>query len=741
MVGLGTLAGYTLSAATAVSADGSVVVGSCTDSNFNEEVFRWTASSGMVGLGTPGADSTAKAVSADGSVVVGSNSQGAFIWDPAHGMRSLSQVLTSDYGLGTALQGWQLTSANAISPDGRFIAGAGIESGNQEAWLARLDLPHLSDTSVLEFRPTGTVVGTLSTPIGSGHTFTYALVGGAGSTDNASFTISGNQLLTADAFDFGPKSSYSIRIRSTDETGKTLEQAFTITILDDPALTLKNRTLTVAGTPGNDSFSFAPGAVQHSMTLNGTRLAVDVASVDTVVFVGDGGSDTASLVGTGTAETATLAPNSGQLQGSGYTARASGVSVLSIQGGTSEVAHFSDSPGNDTFTASPTSATLSGSGFVEQANGFGAVIAVSSAGGNDTAYFHDAPGNDTFTAMPGNSYLSGSGFWEQALGFEAVVAGSSGGSDRATLYGEDSASFLGTPTNSQLSGPGLWEQATGFAVVIASGVGKEQATLYGSAGADTFVGTPSYAYLTASNYWEQASSFAVVFAVGNGGSDTATFYDSPGDDTFIATPSSSYMAGSSYWNQVYGFGVVLASDSGQGNDRAYLYGSAGNDTFVGTPTSSYLSGSGFWEQVYGFHVVLAVGQGGTDVAQLYDSEFSQRNDTFFGSPSTSYLEGSSPSPGSSFWNQVFGFAQVYAVVNPAGNAVATLYDSPGNGQFLGQGAVGWLGGSGYLNWTSGFKSVTAVNTAALTSGAFDMADLYTLDYLFAEVGLWLTRQH
>jgi hypothetical protein len=540
----------------------------------------------------------------------------------------------------------------------------------------------LSNTSVTEFRPTGTAVGAFSTTeAGSGHTFTYSLVSGTGATDNASFTIGGNQLLSADAFDFAAKSSYSIRVRSTDETGQSFERPFTITITDDPALTRTGHTLTVSGTAANDAFAFTPGAVRDSMTLDGVSLAVDVASVNTIVFVGNGGSDTASLTGTGSGVTATLSPNSGQLKGSGYTASVSGVSVLSIQGGPGAVAYFSDSPGND-----------------------------------------------TFIALPGNSYLSGTGFWEQALGFGAVVAGSSGGSDRATLYGQAGASFLGTPTNSQLSGPGLWEQASGFKVVIASAVGHEQAVLYGSTGNDTLVGAPSSLYLTAASYWEQASGFAVVFAVGNGGSDTATLYDSAGDDTFVATPGSSYLAGSSYWNQVYNFGVVFASDSGQGNDRAYLYGSGGNDTFVGMPSTSYLAGTGFWEQTYGFKVVLAVGQGGSDVAQLYDSA---GNDTFVATPGNSTLSGAG------FWNQVFGFAQVFAVARSGGSDVATFYDSAGNDSFVGQGAVAYLSGPGYLNWSTGFASVTALSSA----GGTDTADLYTLDFLFAEIGPWINHRH
>ena len=100
----------------------------------------------------------------------------------------------------------------------------------------------LSNQSVLEFRPNGTAVGTLSTTeSGSGHTFTYTLVSGTGSTNNASFSISGNQLVTADAFASALQSSYSVLVQSTDETNQTVQQAFTITVTPDPNLSLTGK--------------------------------------------------------------------------------------------------------------------------------------------------------------------------------------------------------------------------------------------------------------------------------------------------------------------------------------------------------------------------------------------------------------------------------------------------------------------------------------------------------------------
>ena len=91
----------------------------------------------------------------------------------------------------------------------------------------------LSPASVSENQPGGTPVGTLSaTAPNPGGTFTYTLVAGAGADDNAAFSISGDQLRTAALFDYEVKSSYTVRIRTTDQGGLYFEKPFTITIND-----------------------------------------------------------------------------------------------------------------------------------------------------------------------------------------------------------------------------------------------------------------------------------------------------------------------------------------------------------------------------------------------------------------------------------------------------------------------------------------------------------------------------
>ena len=120
--------------AKAVSADGSIVVGYS-----GAEAFRWTQETGIVGLGflNNSSISVANDVSSDGSIVVGYSGGKAFRWIQSDGMVSLKETLI---GEGLDVSGWTLTSANAISADGFTIVGDGINpSGKYEAWVADLE--------------------------------------------------------------------------------------------------------------------------------------------------------------------------------------------------------------------------------------------------------------------------------------------------------------------------------------------------------------------------------------------------------------------------------------------------------------------------------------------------------------------------------------------------------------------------------------------------------------------------
>ncbi|MBO1351440.1 MAG: SBBP repeat-containing protein, partial [Hormoscilla sp. GUM202] len=87
------------------------------------------------------------------------------------------------------------------------------------------------------------VVGTFSTTDpDTGDTFTYQLVAGMGDTDNAAFTILGDQLQIKSSPDFETQSSYSIRVRTEDAVGQSYSENFTININDvNEALAPMNR--------------------------------------------------------------------------------------------------------------------------------------------------------------------------------------------------------------------------------------------------------------------------------------------------------------------------------------------------------------------------------------------------------------------------------------------------------------------------------------------------------------------
>jgi PKD repeat protein len=91
----------------------------------------------------------------------------------------------------------------------------------------------VSPLSVPENAAAGTVVGSFSaTDANAGESFSYQLVVGVGSTDNALFTIAGTQLSTAAVFDFEAQSGYSIRVRVTDSAGNIFEKPLPISVTD-----------------------------------------------------------------------------------------------------------------------------------------------------------------------------------------------------------------------------------------------------------------------------------------------------------------------------------------------------------------------------------------------------------------------------------------------------------------------------------------------------------------------------
>jgi len=103
----------------------------------------------------------------------------------------------------------------------------------------------ISHSHVQENVPAGTVVGTLLTTDNDlpAQTFTFSLVPGPGSTDNASFSIDGDKLKIMVSPDFESKASYGIRLQVQDSAGGTFQSAYVITIQDVLESSVSNWTL------------------------------------------------------------------------------------------------------------------------------------------------------------------------------------------------------------------------------------------------------------------------------------------------------------------------------------------------------------------------------------------------------------------------------------------------------------------------------------------------------------------
>jgi probable HAF family extracellular repeat protein len=138
--GVGESAGY------AVSGTGGAVVGyQIAEGGYAG--FVWTPNGGTQPLSLPFDPVrmiNANALSGSGEIAVGEATIGsssvAAIWEAGYGTRDLRALLVGQYGLGSVLSGWTLTTAYGVSADGLRIVGEGINpQGGREAWLVAFD--------------------------------------------------------------------------------------------------------------------------------------------------------------------------------------------------------------------------------------------------------------------------------------------------------------------------------------------------------------------------------------------------------------------------------------------------------------------------------------------------------------------------------------------------------------------------------------------------------------------------
>ena len=96
----------------------------------------------------------------------------------------------------------------------------------------------ITKSNLYESNTINQLVGALSTTDqDAGDSHTYSLVSGVGSTDNAAFNVSGNQIRASQVYSFSSKNNYSIRVRTTDKGGLSFEKVYTVSISELPTLT------------------------------------------------------------------------------------------------------------------------------------------------------------------------------------------------------------------------------------------------------------------------------------------------------------------------------------------------------------------------------------------------------------------------------------------------------------------------------------------------------------------------
>jgi len=160
----------------------------------------------------------------------------------------------------------------ATDLSGRFVERAftiAVLDRNEAPSLLSLTPSSLSENSVAD-----TAVGSLTTVDEDVlESFTYSLVTGVGSDDNASFSVVGGEVRSLVPFDFETKNAYTIRVRTTDLGGLSTEQAFIISVKD------VNEAPSAIGI---SSSSIAENSVPNSLV--GLLSTVDVDAGDSFVY-------------------------------------------------------------------------------------------------------------------------------------------------------------------------------------------------------------------------------------------------------------------------------------------------------------------------------------------------------------------------------------------------------------------------------------------------------------------------
>ena len=377
-----------------------------------------------------------------------------------------------------------------------------------QAWTVTVNVPPadiaLANSTIDENNAVNAVIGGLSATDGNtSDTHTYSLAAGTGDTDNASFSISGSDLVAAVVFDYEAKSAYSVRIAADDSNGGTFEKEFALTVND---VTNISQTITfgtlAAMTFGGSSFDLTATA-SSGLAVSYSSSDGSVASVagSTVTIVGAGTTDiTASQAGDDDYAAATVVAQTLVVNQADQTIDLAPVSTKGTIDAPFEVAVSSTSGLPVTLTVigpatiSATTLTLNGT--------LGTVTITADQAGN--ANYHAAPSVvQSFDVVTKQA---------QTITFGALAAMTFGGADfnlTATASSTLNVSYMSSdPLVASIAGNMVTIVGAGTTIITAS-----------QAGDINYIAAPDVAQNLVVNKADQTIGFDALAAVTFGGAD------------------------------------------------------------------------------------------------------------------------------------------------------------------------------------------------------------------------------
>ena len=211
----------------------------------------------------------------------------------------------------------------------------------------------------------------------SSSAYTYALVSGAGDTDNGSFQISGDELLTNAVFSSTGQSTYSIHLQSSDSQGNSVQQQFLITISNTdpitPSLSI-TPAISIGGNPAISASQTAKGPVTAgTLATTAATGGIEGSQINYSLVSGadSSGNGSFQIVGNKLESNGTLNPGT-------YTVRVRSTSTFLI----SDVVDLSGVNGPYAFQVSLDPTQLPSSSFAQLAADAGLITLSSDAAGS-----------------------------------------------------------------------------------------------------------------------------------------------------------------------------------------------------------------------------------------------------------------------------------------------------------------------------------------------------------------------